>query len=274
MESLFRCPLCREPLLREEKRYLCPSGHSFDRSAAGYVHLLPANRMHSKDPGDDKDMAAARTRFLSAGYYQPLCDTIAQLALTHAPDASAVLDSGCGEGYYSAALYRALSAGRELRMAGVDLSKHALKKAAKREKAVEFAVGSVYDLPVPDGSVDLLLNCFSPLALEEFQRVLKPGGIYLYVVPGARHLWQLKEVLYEKPYPNEEKRTPYPGFTYLDICPVDAEITLPDGQTIEDLFRMTPYCWRSPRAGQERMHALDSLTTEISFRVHVFRRDS
>ena len=53
MESLFRCPLCAAALTREEKRYACPTGHSFDRAAAGYVHLLPANKMHSKDPGDD-----------------------------------------------------------------------------------------------------------------------------------------------------------------------------------------------------------------------------
>ena len=50
MESLFRCPLCAAALTREEKRYTCPTGHSFDRAAAGYVHLLPANKMHSRTP--------------------------------------------------------------------------------------------------------------------------------------------------------------------------------------------------------------------------------
>ena len=49
---------------REETRWLCLTGHSFDRAAAGYVNLLPANRKHSKDPGDDKDMVAARAAFL------------------------------------------------------------------------------------------------------------------------------------------------------------------------------------------------------------------
>ena len=50
MESLLRCPLCAQPLDRQDTRYLCPRGHSFDRAAAGYVHLLPANKLHSKDP--------------------------------------------------------------------------------------------------------------------------------------------------------------------------------------------------------------------------------
>ena len=195
MESLFRCPLCQRALDRQENRYLCPQGHSFDRAAAGYVHLLPANKMHSKDPGDDKGMATARNRFLSGDYYRPLCDALAELAVKYAPETVSVFDPGCGEGYYSAAIYRALvQTDRQVRMAGADLSKHALRRAAKREKDVEFAVASVYDLPVGDQSADLLFNCFSPLALEEFRRILKPGGIYFYVVPGERHLWELKQI--------------------------------------------------------------------------------
>lgn len=86
MESLLRCPLCAQPLDRQDTRYLCPRGHSFDRAAAGYVHLLPANKLHSKDPGDDKAMAAARNRFLSGGYYDPLRDALTRLALAYAPD--------------------------------------------------------------------------------------------------------------------------------------------------------------------------------------------
>ena len=57
--TLFTCPICAAPLQREEGRYLCPNRHSYDLSREGYVHLLPANKKHSKDPGDDKAMAAA-----------------------------------------------------------------------------------------------------------------------------------------------------------------------------------------------------------------------
>lgn len=273
MESLFRCPLCAQPLDRQEDRYLCPQGHSFDRAAAGYVHLLPANKKHAKDPGDDKGMAAARNRFLSGDYYAPLSQALASLALTHTPDAPQILDAGCGEGYYSAALFqRLVQAGKRPRMAGVDLSKHALRRAAKRAPEIEFAVASVYDLPVADETADLLVNCFSPLALEEFLRVLRPGGIYCYVVPGAQHLWQLKQVLYQKPYPNQEKRIPYPGLEYLQVTDVDDVIRLSNPQTIWDLFQMTPYFWKTPKEGADRLAALDHLETAISFRIHVFRK--
>lgn len=274
MESLFRCPICSQALDRQDSRYLCPQGHSFDRAAAGYVHLLPANKMHSKDPGDDKGMTTARNRFLSGNYYAPLRDALAQLALTYAPAGAQVLDAGCGEGYYSAALYQALvQGGKTPRMAGVDLSKHALRRAAKREKEVEFAVASVYDLPVADRQADLLVNCFSPLALEEFLRVLRPGGLYFYVVPGPRHLWELKEILYDVPYPNQEKLTPYAGLRYLEVREVDGTIHLPDQQTISDLFQMTPYFWKTPKEGTARLAQRRELDTTISFRIHVFRKE-
>ena len=79
--SLFCCPICGGPLERGPSAYSCPAGHRFDLAREGDVHLLPANRMHSKMPGDDKGMAAARAAFLSKGYYAPLRDALAALAV-------------------------------------------------------------------------------------------------------------------------------------------------------------------------------------------------
>lgn len=268
--SLFRCPICSAALERGEKRYLCPKGHSYDLAREGYVNLLPANRKHAKDPGDDREMVAARGRFLEGGWYAPLRETLCRLTAQARPQA--LLDCGCGEGYYTAGVCAALREQTpDLQAAGVDLSRHALKRAARRDRGGEFAVASVYHLPLGEGSVDLLLNCFSPLALEEFRRVLRPGGGFLYVVPGARHLWELKEVLYERPYENQEQAIPYEGFTYRDIVPVEFSMALP-APALGDLFAMTPYCWKTPKAGVERLRALTHLDVTASFRVHVFRR--
>ena len=137
--SFFRCPLCSAPLTRGERAYTCPAGHSFDRSAAGYVHLLPANRKHSQNPGDDKAMVAARSAFLDKGYYAPLREALCALALRDTADlpAPALLDSGCGEGYYTQGLFQALAqAGRTPELAGVDISKFALRRAARRVKSL------------------------------------------------------------------------------------------------------------------------------------------
>ena len=114
-------------------------------------------------PGDDKGMAAARAAFLSKDYYAPCGTPLCSIALERTGPAPRVLDTGCGEGYYTSGVYRALAwRGGPVTMAGTDISKAILRRAAKREKDVEFAVASSYHLPVADGAVDLLVNCFSP----------------------------------------------------------------------------------------------------------------
>ena len=275
MESLFCCPLCAAPLSRDGRRYFCPDGHSFDCSAAGYVHLLPANRKHSQNPGDDREMVAARSAFLDKGHYAPLRDALAKAAaraLAGLPS-PALLDSGCGEGYYTAGLHQALAlSGAAPRICGVDLSKYALRRAAKRLPEGEFAVSSVYRLPLAAKSVDLLVNCFSPLAAEEFARVLKPGGTFLYVVPAARHLWEMKAVLYDRPYENPVRRESYPGFVWQGVEQVRYSLSLTDPADITALFHMTPYAWKTPKSGVQRLAGLDRLDTQAGFDIHCYQK--
>ena len=274
MSGLFVCPLCGGALERQGGSYLCPNGHCHDVAKEGYTYLLPVNRRHSKAPGDDKAMTAARHAFLEKGYYAPLRDKLCQLAVELTGDAPAVLDNGCGEGYYTAGIYQALcAAGKAPRMAGIDISKPILRLAARREKSIDFAVASSYRLPVADGSIDLLVNCFSPLAIEEFRRVLRPGGCFVYVVPGAMHLWEMKQVLYEHPYPNEVKETPYEGFRYLRIDHVSGMLHLDCPEDIQALFGMTPYCWKTPRVGKEALCKLKELDCRMAFDIHVFQRE-
>lgn len=272
MISLFRCPVCGGPLERTERTYRCLRGHSYDIAKEGYTYLLPPNQKHSADPGDDKAMAAARRAFLSKGHYAPLLHALAAQTTACGDESPVILDAGCGEGYYTSGIRQALAVSGKLpRMAGIDISKSILRLAAKRDPHVEFAVASCFHLPFHDGAADCLIDCFSPLAIGEFRRVLKPGGRFLYVVPGARHLWEMKEALYDAPYPNEEKETPYEGFAYEAIVPVDFTMELTSQADIQALFQMTPYFWKTPKEGARRLAALDTLTCQASFRIHVFR---
>lgn len=271
MNSLFRCPLCSKALTREEHRYTCPDGHCFDRAAEGYTHLLPANQKHSKNPGDDKQMVTARCTFLDKGYYAPLRDALSDLAVSLLTDSPSpvLLDSGCGEGYYTAGMSAAVP---HAQAAGIDISKFAVRRAAKRVKQGEFAVASAYHLPVPDAAVHLLTNIFSPLSVSEFSRVLAPGGYFLYVVPSERHLWQMKGVLYDHPYENPVRREDYADFIWQQAIPLRYVVTLDCSQDIMALFGMTPYAWKTPKDGVERLRALTTLDTEIGFDIHIYQR--
>lgn len=274
--ELFRCPVCGAALTRWPHALACPKRHSFDLAAEGYAHLLPAAQMHAKIPGDSKEMVAARRRFLDTGGYNCFSDALDALVcgLMAALPAPVLVDAGCGEGYYTARLAQALrAAGKTPQTAAFDISKFAVKAAAKRDKAraVQWAVASSFAIPVADASADCLINVFSPAAAQEFARVVKPGGTFVFAVPGPRHLYGLKEVLYDHPYENEVQDVAYPGFSLERRVPVRGTLTV-EGGTILDLFAMTPYYWKTPRSGAEKLAALDVLSTELHFDFLVYRR--
>ena len=133
-------------------------------------------------------------------------------------------------------------------------------------------MASVYHLPLADQSVDALVNVFSPLAPEEFARVLRPGGLFCYVVPSARHLWEMKQVLYARPYENPVKREDYPGFVWQGADQVRCTLSLSSSQDIMALFGMTPYAWKTPKEGVDRLSALDHLDCQAGFDIHVYRK--
>ena len=271
------CPLCAAPLAATANGVLrCAANHSFDRAKEGYWHLLPVQEMHTKAPGDSKEMVAARRAFLAAGYYAPFGAALGALVREYGAAAPGeplhVLDAGCGEGWYDRAVAEAFAAaGLPLRLAGFDIAKPAVRLAAKALGQGSYAVASSFHQPVQSAWADVLLNIFSPFAREEFARVLRPGGRLIYAVPGARHLFGMKQALYAEPYENPVQAIAYEGFVPVGERTVSDTITVP-GEMLENLFAMTPYYWKTPADGAARLRALPSLETEIEFRFLVLER--
>lgn len=274
MTAPFRCPVCHAPLLREENTLRCEKGHSFDRAAQGYTNLLLCSRMRTKVPGDSREMVMARRKFLDLGYYAPFREALCSIlcrALRSAP-APVVIDAGCGEGYYTQAVYEALSSRKEdACVMGFDVSKCAVRAACSRGKQVAYAVASCFDLPVQDRAADALFAVFSPIAEREFARVVRPGGYLLLAVAGERHLFGMKELLYAHPYENEHRETNYPGFAFVSRTPVRTRAVL-HGEEIEALFSMTPYYWKTPAEGASRLRQAGILETELGFDFLLYRR--
>ena len=215
-------------------------------------------------------MATTREPLFPAGVVssQRGCDCA---ATERNSNAAYFFDSGCER-----ILYRDVQQElkrRESRLKYAELTSPSFRSAGRpNEHSIEFAVASAYHLPIPDKSVDFLLNCFSPLALSEFQRVIKPGGYFFICGSCAKHLWELKQVAYDTPYENKEQAIQYDGFEYIRIQRVERRIKLPDAQTIQDLFGMTPYLWKTPKEGIARLNSLTALEVQTSFDLHLFRR--
>lgn len=273
--SLFVCPICKGALFQQEKSLVCKNGHVFDKAKQGYVHLLAPNKMHAKIPGDNQQMVQSRREFLQTGFYSIFSDRLNELVLEAVQNISSpkILDAGCGEGYYTARLAKYLQEHECFaEIAGFDISKFAVKAAAGFCKQAEFAVASAFDIPAADSFADCVINVFAPIVPQELKRVSKIGSALILAVPGERHLFGLKEILYDCPYENEHKETEYEGFKFVKRVSVSSVISIDSPKIIQDLFAMTPYYWKTSVEGSERLKCAKSLKTEIHFDFLVYQR--
>ena len=268
----FVCPKCGGALsLCDGGIKKCPSGHSYDRAREGYYNLLlgAGGGTH----GDNELMLRARRDFLERGYYLPLAERVAGAVLEHTPVCGTVLDAGCGEGYYTALIERALSErDGASRLLVFDISKTAVKMTAKRSGSISAAVASAYNMPLADESVDTVVNVFSPMAEREVERVLKRGGAFVLVYPGADHLFSLKAAIYDTPYKNAPESAKLRGFELLCTESVDYTMSLAGQGAIQSLFMMTPYAYRTNDVGRVRISRLESLECEARFFISVYRK--
>lgn len=258
---ILTCPVCGSALTAKERAFVCESGHSFDLAKEGYLNLLLSTQHRSRHPGDAPELCRARRAFLSAGYYAPLREFVADRL-----QGDVVLDACCGEGYYTSAF-----ALRGHDTYGFDIAKDMVRLAAKADKRSFYFVAGLHRIPVESGSVDTLTHLFAPFADEEFRRVLKDGGTLLTVLPGEVHLWQLKQALYETPYRNRET-PPQTGLTLVSKERLRLEIDLRTREDILNLYRMTPYSYKTSPDAEQRLCALKSLRTTVDFVVLTYRK--
>lgn len=110
----------------------------------------------------------------------------------HLTDGMQVLDVGCGPGSMTIGIAARVGTGR---VTGVDLSASQVQLGKQRAvqqdvSNAQFQTGSAYDLPFQDSQYDavfshaLLEHLSEPArAMNEFRRVLKPGGVMGVATP-------------------------------------------------------------------------------------------
>ncbi len=261
-KATYRCPICLLDLTSSEQGFCCTDNHQFDRAKEGYVNLLPVQHKSSKVPGDSKEMVLARREFLATNAYeflqQALIKQIGELLANETQTAN-VIDVGCGEGYYTDALSKAAA---NSHFYGIDIAKAAIRYAAKRYKSVDFAVASHLKLPFASNFASVICKIFAPVTLSEVTRILKPGGSFVTVVPGANHLFELKQVIYDFPKPHEPEPCPE-GFTLVKTQTLSRKVTLTDPAQIANLSQMTPFAWKITE--QKKQQLIDAANFEVTF---------
>ena len=260
------CPVCETPLDWNEKECRCANGHSFDPAKEGYLNLLLSHQRKSNHPGDDANMIQARRRFFDSGAFDLVTEQIKKSAIINRQSAMSILDCGCGEGHFLGAL----SESHTGQFFGVDVSKEAVRCAAKRYKKANWIVANAMrQLPFADHSLDVILSVLAPRNPEEFARILKPDGALILGVPGPNHLIELRSRLAANAGDFEEKADEAaakcaPHFTEMHRDLLSYEQTLSAVQ-IADLIQMTPIFWCSSPEAKAGVQQLTELKVTVSF---------
>ena len=286
---VLACPVCQQPLVQQERRFVCEANHSFDLAKQGYLNLLLANHKRSRSPGDNAEMIQARQRFLDQGHYAAISAQLNQLVAQHVELQSQsvqVADLGCGDGYYSARLLQALSLqANALDFYGIDISKDALRVAARRQKQTAtpsgpqnasafWLVASGKRLPVIEHSLDAIVSLFTPVMPEGAHQALKTGGKLIIATTGRNHLLELRQKIYpdvnDKVFDPTDKLTAK-GFQAVSDGPIKLTTSVSIlSEDLPDLLIMTPHGWRSTPEARARLLELPELevTLDVDFRIY------
>lgn len=272
---MYICPVCRKKLKRISNSWRCGNGHCFDVARKGHVNLLTTAKHNPKTAGDNAEMVKARTEFLDKGYYKPLAETIREVTAAELPakDRPVIIDSGCGEGFYTTELAKIEKA----EIYGIDISKHAVAHCMTRVHLAgitncEFAVASSFQLPFADASADAVVSVFAPVCNDEYARVLKNSGALIVVSPSPRHLFELKAAVYDEPYENKPNVYGLNKFDKGEEILFEYKADIASQEDISSLFMMTPYCYKTSEEGMARLHALERIEVTCGFVIQVYHK--
>ena len=183
---ILRCPLCGGGFEKKDASLVCPKRHTFDIARQGSVNFVPAQ----KESFYKKELFESRAKVFEAGVFAPVVGELSDAIDRHVKkDHPVLLDAGCGEGYYT----KTVCPGKGMVRMGFDLSKEAVKLAAKGPKTAFFFAADLKNIPLLDSSCDILLDIFTPANYAEFARVLAPGGLVFKLAPRAGYLKELRQ---------------------------------------------------------------------------------
>lgn len=269
MRIKYVCPNCKSELNLLNKSFICKNNHSFDIAKEGYVNLLLANSKKKKDPGDNDIMIKAREEFLNTGCFNQLIMELSKIIKSFNIENINLLDAGCGTGYYSRKIKEL---NNNINLCGVDISKHAIKLASKKDKTSAYAVASIFDLPFENNSFDVILNVFAPKPQNEFLRVLKKDGYVLEVIPAKNHLLELRELLFENQKGENKQVKEFESFNLYLTQNLTYNAFINGNENILNLLKMTPYFYKTNPQKISNLNNINSLNITLDFTIKVWKK--
>ena len=279
-EHMLACPICGGALAREDQRLCCPAGHSFDIARQGYANLL---RNQTSQQHYDRASFAMRRRVFQSGLYDAIAHTIAELASDaveriEARDAEraerlAIVDAGCGEGFFSRAVRTACTAP----LCAFDISRDSIQLAATTDPCdnIVWIVADLATIPVQTGCAACVLDIFSPANYREFARVLDASGCIVKAIPTAQHLKEIRQLassrLKHDTYSNQRIIDHFARFCHIEHrCTASTTLEL-DDEVRSALVAMTPMLFNVDAAHID-WTALEHATVEAEIVVGTPRR--
>lgn len=275
MKSHYLCPVCQAPMsIHEASQGLhCENKHHLDKNEQGYWVFSQAKKPHI----DSRQLMRAKRFLLESGVFEPMLAAVRNqlveaLAVSQNGEPLAHLDFDCGEGFFLRSLASALSEHDfECQQTGVGEAENAMFAAAKSHADATYIVSQLKVLPFADNSFDLITLVDKPLKGKELLRVLKPNGFFVQVSPGPRHLWQVKEFLYNGLSEKNGDVSVPKGQHLLSQERISFKLDM-SGEDALTLLEMTPYAWRASEKIKRQILAASFAELEIDFFVSVSQK--
>jgi 23S rRNA (guanine745-N1)-methyltransferase len=270
--ELLICPVCGSKLSPAPGGLACAHGHHHDLAREGYVALL--GKPIGRSAGDDASMISARVETEDAGHLAPLTAAIVDAASARAPaDHLLALDIGAGTGRDLAEVLQRSGRNRGI---AIDVSRAACRSIARSHPSLAVVRADVWSqIPLADGSADLVLNAFAPRNGAELARVMRPGGTLVVATAGQGHLRELQGLHSLSVHPDKPaqlRRQLEPWFREVASDPVEWQLSL-DGPAAANLLRMGPSARHlHPGALDELARSAEPVLVSAAVEVSAFLR--
>jgi len=172
----LRCPLCGRDLDEDSTAFICSSGHRFELNRRGYLGLLAPDATTRRESTREVEERTARWSTSDS------TATVEAAVAMMPPGRPRVLDVGSDLGTTLAAIAHARD---DLSALSVGDSPNSLVRAMATARAPAVLCDLIRELPIRDGSAEVLLAIGAPHRPTEWHRVLARGGIVIASASGS-----------------------------------------------------------------------------------------